>query len=80
MNILYVVHSFSVVEPCGVLLLSAITKARGHKSFIGTIDEGDIERKIVDHRIDVAAFSLMSTEASFFLQLSHDLRKAFPLL
>ncbi|MFA6379391.1 MAG: radical SAM protein [Candidatus Omnitrophota bacterium] len=80
MNILYVVHSFSVVEPCGVLLLSAITKARGHKSFIAAIDAGDIEQKIVNNDIDVVAYSFMSTEASFFLQLSHVLRKSFPNL
>lgn len=79
MNILYVVNIFSVIEPYGTLVLSAITKTHGHKSFIATIEEGGIEQKIIDYKIDAVAFSsFMSTEAGAFLELSLKLRKVFP--
>lgn len=78
MNILYVVHTYSVIEPYGVILLSSITKARGHKSFITSIDEGGIEQKIVDNNIDVVSYSFMTTEAQSFLELSHRLRRSLP--
>ena len=35
MNILYVVKTFSVIEPMGLLQLSAIAKTRGHNKVFG---------------------------------------------
>jgi radical SAM superfamily enzyme YgiQ (UPF0313 family) len=80
MNILYIVDTFSVIEPLGVLQLSAITKAQGHKSFIAAIEDGGIEESIRKNNIHLAAFSFMSTEAQNFHHLSRRLRVLFPNL
>ncbi len=80
MNILYVVDTFSVIEPMGVLHLSAISKAQGHKSFIAAIEKNNVEEKIGQHNIDCVAFSFMSTEARGFHQLAERLRALHPNL
>ncbi len=78
MNILYIVDTFSVIEPMGTLQLSAITNARGHKSFICAIDDGDVWRKLEEHRIDAVACSFMSTEAGGFNVLIRGIRARYP--
>ena len=80
MNILYVVKTFSVIEPMGILQISAITKARGHTSFMCSLDDSNIEEEVARHRIDVVAYSFMSTEARPFLDVSQQLRAAYPKL
>ncbi len=78
MNILYVVKTFSVIEPMGVLQLSAIAKAHGHKGFLASIDDSNVEGEIVRHKIDVVAYSFMSVEVKPFFELSRRLRETFP--
>ncbi|MDO8675641.1 MAG: radical SAM protein [Candidatus Omnitrophota bacterium] len=78
MNILYVVDTFSIIEPMGTLQLSGITKARGHKSFVCAIDDGDVWRKLDEERIDAVACSFMSTEAGGFNVLVRGIRERYP--
>lgn len=78
MNILYIVDTFSVIEPMGTLQLSAITNAAGHRSFICAIDDGDVWRKLEEHRIDAVACSFMSTEAGGFNVLVREIRARYP--
>lgn len=78
MNILYIVDTFSIIEPMGTLQLSAITKARGHKSFCCAIDDGDVWRKLEEFRIDAIACSFMSTEAGAFNVLVRQIRERYP--
>lgn len=78
MNILYVVKTFSVIEPYGVLQLAAISKSHGHKCFLCCIDDGQVLEEVSRRNIDVVAYSFMSTEGEAFLQLSQELRRLFP--
>ncbi|MBI4308960.1 MAG: B12-binding domain-containing radical SAM protein [Candidatus Omnitrophica bacterium] len=78
MNILFIVDTFSIIEPMGVLQLSGITNARGHKSFICAIDDGDVFRKMEEYRIDAVACSFMSTEAGGFNVLVRQIRGRYP--
>ena len=78
MNILYIVDTFSIIEPMGVLQLSGITKSRGHNSFVCAIDDGDVFRKLEDFRIDAVACSFMSTEAGGFNVLVRKIRARYP--
>ncbi len=78
MNILYVVDTFSVIEPLGVLQLSAITKEQGHKSFAASIADGDVDVIFKKNNIDVVAFSFMTTEMCQFHALSKHLRQLNP--
>ena len=78
MNILYVVATFSIIEPLGILQLSAITKSLGHNSFVCAIDEHTIDEKIETNHIDIIALSIMSIETPAFYQLSHHLKGKYP--
>ncbi|MDP8212945.1 MAG: radical SAM protein [Candidatus Zapsychrus exili] len=78
MNILYVVKTFSVVEPMGILQLSAITKSLGAKSFVASIDQDNIIKKIKVLEINLVALSIMSTESKAFRELSENIRKELP--
>lgn len=80
MNILWIVDTFSIIEPMGTLQLSAILKARGHQNFICAIDDGDVFKKIENFRINAIACSFMSTEAGNFNALVHEIRKRYPKL
>ncbi len=77
MNILYVVKGLSIIEPLGILQLSAITKLEGHSSFLGVIEEGDVINKIEKYNIDLVAFSVLSTEAKNFFQLAQQIRRSY---
>lgn len=78
MKILYVVKGLSLAEPLGVMQLSAITKAGGHKSVLGVMDQDDIPGLIAAHGIGLAAFSMLSTEAAAFWRLAKKIRRRFP--
>lgn len=80
MNILYVVKTFSVIEPMGVLQLCAIAKTRGHHGFLASIDDSNLEEDITQKKIDVVAYSFMSVEVKPFFELSRRLRQSFPKL
>lgn len=78
MRILWIVDTFSIIEPMGALQLSAIMKARGHQNFICAIDDGDVFNKIENYRIEAIACSFMSTEAGNFNVLIHEVRRRYP--
>src|SRR5690348_12827911 len=78
MNILYIIDTFSIVEPMGTLQLSAITKSRGHKSFVCAINDSDILRNLEENRIDAVACSFMSTESGRFNVLVRQIRARYP--
>jgi radical SAM superfamily enzyme YgiQ (UPF0313 family) len=78
MNILYVVKGISIVEPLGVLQVSAVTRDLGHRSFLGVIDHGDVLGKIEEHSVDLVAYSMLSTEANAFLRISREIRARHP--
>ena len=80
MNVLYIIDRFSVVEPMGVMQLSAVTKPIGHKNFIASHQEGFIPEIIRKYGIDAVGMSIMSTEAKKFYNLSRSLRQEFPNL
>jgi len=79
-NILYVVKGLSIVEPLGVMQISAAAKTRGHKSFLGVIDNGGIPELIRKEKIALVAFSLLSTEAQVFLETAKQIKSLYPNL
>jgi len=78
MNILFVVGTFSTIEPLGVLYISAAVKKEGHQTFIAAIDENNSEDIIKEKNIDLVAFSFMSTEAKDFQALSKRIKIQYP--
>ena len=78
MNILYIVKSLSIVEPLGIMQMSAITKSCGHKSFLGVLDNGNILDVIDERNIDLIGFSFLSPEARAFFKASHQIRNHSP--
>lgn len=80
MNILYVIKGLSVVEPLGVLQLSAITRALGHQSFLAVLDRDDLPRVIAQNQVDLVAFSILSTDALAFRQTAGQIKSRWPEL
>ena len=80
MNILYVVGSLSIVEPLGVMQISAMTRLQGHTSVLGVIAQDDLAEMIAKEHIDLVALSLLSTEAKEFLWAAQAIKARFPYL
>jgi radical SAM superfamily enzyme YgiQ (UPF0313 family) len=80
MRVLFLVDLFSIIEPMGVMQLSAIVKARGHETSICTIEEQDIFKAIVQFKPQVLACSFMTTEALRFKGLLEEVRRRYPSL
>lgn len=78
MKILWIIDTFSIIEPMGTLQLAAILKAKGHQNIVCAIDDGDVLGKIAANRIDAIACSFMSTEAGNFNVLIKQIRAAYP--
>ncbi|MCK5580627.1 MAG: B12-binding domain-containing radical SAM protein [Candidatus Omnitrophica bacterium] len=78
MNILFVVKTFSIVEPMGIMQISASVKSQGHKSFVASIDADDILARIQEKEIDVVALSMLSTETKTFNELAQQIKGANP--
>lgn len=80
MKVLFLVDTFSVVEPMGALQLSAILKQRGHQTEIAAIEEGNIFERIEMFQPHALACSIMTSEAARFCALLEEVRRRFPKL
>ena len=78
MRVLFVVDHFSIVEPMGVLQLSAILKARGHETRVCALEEGKALDVIAAYRPEAVACSFMTTEAGRVGEFVRDARRLFP--
>lgn len=78
MRVLFVVGHFSIVEPMGVLQLSAILKARGHETRICALEEGKALDVVAAYRPEAVACSFMTTEAGRVEAFVDNARRLFP--
>lgn len=78
MRVLFVVDVFSIIEPMGVLQLSAILKARGHETRLCALQDGGVLDLVTKYRPQAIACSLMTTEAGRFRVFTEKVRRMFP--
>lgn len=78
MNILYVVKNLSVVEPQGIMQLSAITNSYGHKSFLGVLENDNLLDIIDQKDINLVAFSFLSVDVKAFYTAAQQIRNHSP--
>jgi len=80
MKVLFIVDTFSVVEPMGALQLSSILKRRGHQTDIAAIKDKDVLNHIAAFQPQAVACSVMTSEAARFHGILEDIRRRFPQL
>jgi radical SAM superfamily enzyme YgiQ (UPF0313 family) len=78
MRVIFVTDIFSIIEPMGVMQLSALLKAQGHETDICALEQGHTIDVIRAYKPQVIACSFMTTEAERFRIFVEKVRQAFP--
>lgn len=77
---MFTVRDMSLLEPLGVMYLSAAAKQLGHESLLAVVKEEDVLKKIEDERPDMLCISALSVDASVFRELTRRVKDKFPEL
>ena len=78
MKVLFITKPF-IIEPLGVMYLSAAAKAAGHQTDLARITD-DLEKKVEEFEPDILAYSLMTGDQEFFLDLNQSLKRTYQFL
>ncbi len=73
MKVLFITKPF-IIEPLGIMYLSAAAKAAGHKTDLARISD-DLNKKIDEFKPDIVAYSLMTGDQDLYLDLNNSLRR-----
>ena len=76
MRILFIIRDF-IVEPLGIMYLSAALKAAGHQTDIIKADIENIEEKVKDFSPDIIAYSIITGDHTYFHSLNLKLKDKF---
>ncbi|MCD4666269.1 B12-binding domain-containing radical SAM protein [archaeon] len=74
MKVLFITKPF-VIEPLGLMYVSAAAKRAGHKVELITTEE-DLKRKVLEYKPEVIGFSVMTGDQKFYLEISYELKKS----
>ena len=75
MRVMFIINNLGINEPFGPMLLSAALKKNGHQTVLGVIQEEDLEKKILDWKPDILAYSMMSTDMNDMAKFNNALKK-----
>lgn len=75
MRVMFIINDLGVNEPFGPMILSAVLKARGHKTILGVLKKEDVEKKILSWKPDMLAYSMMSVDMKNMRKFNQPLRK-----
>lgn len=78
MKVLFIIKPF-IIEPLGIMYLSAAAKAAGHKTDLARISN-DLEKKIDEFDPDIVAYSLMTGDQDLYLDLNRSLKRTHQFL
>lgn len=78
MKILFISESLNFWQPIGLMLISAIAKQKGHKTYSALLPKDNIENKIIEIKPDVIAYSSCTNEYKDYLKLNRKIKKQFP--
>jgi len=70
MKILFIEAFFKTTEPLSVMLLSALAKQKGHRTFLFDFDRGraDLKKYLEEIKPDIVAYSAMTGDHRYLLQ------------
>ena len=77
MKVLFVVKTIDFIDPHGIMLLSAIAKKAGHKTFLGVITRENIYDKIDRIKPDIIAYSASTGEHKYYCSINPSIKKKF---
>ncbi|MFH1790725.1 MAG: radical SAM protein, partial [Candidatus Omnitrophota bacterium] len=75
MKVMFVVNDLGINEPFGPMILSSVLKEKGHKTALAVIQKEDAEKKILDWKPDMLAYSMMSVDMKDMKRFNDALRK-----
>ena len=78
MKVLFILKSF-IIEPLGIMYLSAAVKAAGHKTDLVRISN-DLEKKLDEFNPDIVAYSVMTGDQYLYLNLNQSLKRTHQFL
>lgn len=77
MKILFVVKTIDFIDPVGLMLISAVAKARGHNTYLGILEREDIVRKIKRLKPDIVAYSASTGEHKYYVEMNRVIKSKF---
>ena len=78
MKVLFIIKPF-IIEPLGIMYLSAAAKAAGHKTDLVRISN-ILEKKLDEFDPDIVAYSLMTGDQDLYLDLNQSLKRTHQFL
>ncbi len=76
MRVLFITKDF-IIEPLGIMYLSAALKSRGHQTDIVKADLENVGKKVKDFSPDIIAYSVTTGEHKYFRDLNLKLKNKF---
>lgn len=76
MRILFITKDF-LIEPLGIMYLSAVLKMAGHETDIIKVDVEDVEKKMRDFNPSIVAYSLCTGQHKYFRDINLQLKNKF---
>ncbi|MBF0275317.1 MAG: B12-binding domain-containing radical SAM protein, partial [Nitrospinae bacterium] len=78
MKILFVVKTIDFIDPMGMMLLSALAKQKGHKTYLTILARENFIEHIQDIQPDIIAYSASTGEHKYYLDINPGIKKRFP--
>lgn len=68
MKVLFVLRAVDYIDPMGIMLLSAIAKRDGHRTYLNVLTDGNLMDSFKRIKPDVVAYSAKTGEHKFYLE------------
>ena len=78
MKILFVFKSENFLAPLGLLVISAIAKRAGHRTFLSEANQEDPLERVAVLKPDVVAYSSSTGEAKHYVHINKRIKERFP--
>jgi len=78
MKILFIVLDIDYIDPLGIMLVSAVAKAKGHETHLGILSREDIFKKIEEIKPDIIAYGGSTGEHKYYFSINNKIKTRFP--
>ena len=79
-RVLFIIDELTIFEHAGIMQLSACAKAAGHETALGLAETDDLAATIREWRPDVVAFSVLTGEQTYYLDVCRRLKQQVEFL
>jgi radical SAM superfamily enzyme YgiQ (UPF0313 family) len=75
MKILFVIKDVEYIDPMGIMLLSAMAKARGHETAVNILSERNLVESVKRFKPDMVAFSAKTGEHKYYIAANDTIKR-----